>query len=317
MKEVLRKLDLQKLKLMAEARKENLLNYEEFLKYCHLHMPELSDKEIASIFNRLEKDGLIDLEVFAQYLQQKQEQDRKMRERNKTKVKTQKILKPVKATQLTVKIVFNQLFRSRPKHSERLFHFSEFKRVELAYERRQGELLALFRRIDKKKVGSFGYSELLEYYVETEPKDSLYAYEIMGRKMTAFQEQHESIIRQYCKANTTIAFAEFVKFMNAEFASKEGDAKKIFECLAKKETKIPIKLILEAMKLSDSEKRHVFIKPTLWGTERKDFFRKNSLTILFNPFVALRFCISIVEELQKEQLTHWDDFEFGPTLVDP
>ena len=57
----------------------HILNYEEFLKYCHRHMPELSDKEIVSIFNRLEKNGLIDLEEFLNYLKKKQDQDLKMK----------------------------------------------------------------------------------------------------------------------------------------------------------------------------------------------------------------------------------------------
>lgn len=52
--------------------------------------------------------------------------------------------------------------------------------------------------------------------------------------MTALKEQHESTIHQYNKGNKTITFSQFSKFMNVEFASKEGDAKKIFECLAKK-----------------------------------------------------------------------------------
>jgi Ca2+-binding EF-hand superfamily protein len=42
-------------------------------------LPQLSDKEIASIFNRLEKKGLIDLDEFIAYLKKREEQDRKMR----------------------------------------------------------------------------------------------------------------------------------------------------------------------------------------------------------------------------------------------
>ena len=71
MKDVLKKFDIEKIKNMKDdkdretdvGRKHRLLlNYEEFLKYCHRHLPELSDKEIASIFNRLEKNGKIDLD---------------------------------------------------------------------------------------------------------------------------------------------------------------------------------------------------------------------------------------------------------------
>ena len=54
-------------------------------------------------------------------------------------------------------------------------------------------------------------------------------------------------------------------------------------------------MIIDAMKLEEGQKKIVYIKPSLWGAEGKDFFKKNCITILFNPFVALRFCISIME----------------------
>ena len=46
----------------------NLLNYEEFLKYCHKHFPHMSNKELASIFNRLARDELIDLQDLIDYI---------------------------------------------------------------------------------------------------------------------------------------------------------------------------------------------------------------------------------------------------------
>jgi ribosome biogenesis GTPase A len=39
-----------------------VVNYEDFLKYCHRNLPELKDKEIAAIFNILQKNDLIDLD---------------------------------------------------------------------------------------------------------------------------------------------------------------------------------------------------------------------------------------------------------------
>lgn len=68
------------------------------------------------------------------------------------------------------------------------------------------------------------------------------------------------------------------------------------------------------MKLDEGQKKIVYIKPSLWDTKPKDFFMKGCFTIFFNPFVALRGCISIMEELNKEKQHFWDDFEFGPTF---
>ena len=88
----------------------------------------------------------------------------------------------------------------------------------------------------------------------------------------------------------------------------EADSHALFQIGAKEEKTVHIRTILDAMKLEEGQKKIVYVKPTLWNTKGKDFFRKNSLTILFNPMLALRFCISIVEEMNKMKQTHWDDF---------
>lgn len=71
------------------------------------------------------------------------------------------------------------------------------------------------------------------------------------------------------------------------------------------------------MKLEEGQKKIAYIKPTMWKTFGLDFWKKSSLTILFNPFVALRFCICISDELKKVEQKYWDDFQFGPTFEDP
>ena len=95
MKNALKKFDLNKILAIADEnkkdevdpskRKRQLLNYEEFFKYCHRHMPELSDKEIASIFNRLERNGLIDLQDFIDYMKRKEEDKKRIEDMNKKK----------------------------------------------------------------------------------------------------------------------------------------------------------------------------------------------------------------------------------------
>lgn len=49
------------------------------------------------------------------------------------------------------------------------------------------------------------------------------------------------------------------------------------------------------MKLQQGQKKMVYIKPTSWKTFGKDYWKKNCYTILFNPFVALRFCLHIAD----------------------
>jgi hypothetical protein len=48
---------------------------------------------------------------------------------------------------------------------QRSFHSSEFKRVEVSFNCKKGEMVALFKAIDKKLHGSVGYNELIKYYV--------------------------------------------------------------------------------------------------------------------------------------------------------
>lgn len=55
-----------------------MLSYEDFVKYCHKHYPELKDRDIASIFERLQRNQLIDLQHFLDYLMDKREQKRKL-----------------------------------------------------------------------------------------------------------------------------------------------------------------------------------------------------------------------------------------------
>lgn len=176
-------------------------------------------------------------------------------------------------------------------------------------------MLQLFRQIDKRKVGSFGFNELIQYYVHRELKGYLgYSYELMGRKMVILGHKPEDMINIYNGCRNKITKAEFIKFMKEEFGVVEAEAAVVFSIVAKEEQVTTVREIIDAMKLEEGQKKVVYVKPTTWKTEGKDYFKKNHLTMLFNPFVALRFCISIGEELNKSKQTHWDDFEFGPTF---
>ena len=58
--------------------------------------------------------------------------------------------------------------------------------------------MQLFRQIDKRKQGSFGYNELINYYIYKESKGYLsYTYELMGKKITAMGHKPQDIINQY------------------------------------------------------------------------------------------------------------------------
>ena len=49
-----------------------------------------------------------------------------------------------------------------------MFHSSEFQRLETVLKQPKGSYLSWFKRIDKRKVGSFGYNELIQDFIEFE-----------------------------------------------------------------------------------------------------------------------------------------------------
>jgi len=98
------------------------------VKYCHKHYPELKDRDIASIFERLQRNQLIDLQHFLDYLMEKREQKKKQEEKNKkSKIKRGSSLatdtKALKEAG-TLKGLIQALFRSRGKDTTPLFHSS-------------------------------------------------------------------------------------------------------------------------------------------------------------------------------------------------
>lgn len=47
------------------------------------------------------------------------------------------------------------------------------------------------------------------------------------------------------------------------------------------------------MKVEKGQRKMVYIKPITAKIPNQDFWKKSMSTILFNPFVALRFCLQI------------------------
>lgn len=70
-------LDIAKSDLSKQKKKsghKNLLNYEEFLKYCHKHFPEFTDKQLGIIFNKLSRDNMVDLDDLIDYIRNQKDQ---------------------------------------------------------------------------------------------------------------------------------------------------------------------------------------------------------------------------------------------------
>ena len=165
--------------------------------------------------------------------------------------------------------------KSRPKDSKSLFHSSEFTRLEQKLGTDRGSLLAWFRRIDQKKKGSFGYNEIIQDYIRNGNSDAAFAFEIMGRKIVASGDKPEDIVGQYNRNDDHITATQFNKFTDKEFDLKETESKKLWNVLIgnNNESKIKVEKLIEAMRLQGSQRRIVYIKPTLWDTYKRDFFK--------------------------------------------
>jgi hypothetical protein len=84
-------------------------------------------------------------------------------------------------------------------------------------------------------------------------------------------------------------------------------------------------LAIKFREISQQSKAKDIFKPDLdniislnyFGTKGPDFFKRGIGTIVKNPMVALRFCVQLELELQKQKREKWSDFEFGPLPNDP
>lgn len=108
---------------------------------------------------------MIDLEDFLNYIKRKQEDEKKLRDKNKKKDKDK--AKDSKEDQSkTLKGIIKALFKERARDRKLLFHASEFQRLEKVLEKERSSLVTLFRQIDQKKRGSFGFDELIQYFTK-------------------------------------------------------------------------------------------------------------------------------------------------------
>lgn len=122
-----------------------MLNYEEFIKYCHKHFPSLKNKELASIFNRLEKNQLINLQDLIDYLKNQEAEKKRLEEKNKKKpLKRQDtLINSFANSDKTLKNIIQALLKSRNKEST-AFHSIEFAKLERVLNTKRGDLLKLF-----------------------------------------------------------------------------------------------------------------------------------------------------------------------------
>ena len=93
----------------------------------------MKDRQIATIFERLQRNQLINLQTFLDYLQDQQDQQKKLEEKNKKgKIKRgESLIVDTEARKKTesFKGLIQALFRSRGKNSQPTFHSAEFQRL--------------------------------------------------------------------------------------------------------------------------------------------------------------------------------------------
>lgn len=102
------------------------MTYEDFLKHCHKHYKDMKDRQIATIFERLQRNQLINLQTFLDYLQDQRDQQKKLEEKNKkNKIKRgESLLEDASARKKaeSLKGLIQALFRSRDKNNQPTFH---------------------------------------------------------------------------------------------------------------------------------------------------------------------------------------------------
>jgi hypothetical protein len=92
----------------------------------------MKDRQIATIFERLQRNQLINLQTFLDYLQDQQDQQKKLEEKNKKgKKRGESLIVDTEAQKKTesFKGLIQALFHSRGKNSQPTFHSAEFQRL--------------------------------------------------------------------------------------------------------------------------------------------------------------------------------------------
>ena len=181
-----------------------MLNYEEFIKYCRNHFPHLKERELASIFNKLSRNELIDLEDLIKYLKDQQKQKEKVEERNRRKEKALTESRIELKDNRTLRSLIAVLLKEKLKTKNTIFHSLDFVKLERLLKTEKGELLRVFKQIDRSPTsplgrGSFTHNELVNYYiVHHQGKPDLpFAFQIMGNKLEIEGHRPATIVGSY------------------------------------------------------------------------------------------------------------------------
>lgn len=320
----------------ADNRKRRLprykyMDYEEFYRFCKKHQPGMKDKELLGIFNRLdpENTGLILIDELRQFLKEGQKElDKKNARIVKREDSPMKedggsvIKKPASVKELLQLVLRNRTHKGR-------FHLNEFKTVAARLGSRQ-EIGELFRSIDESKQGSFDYNQVVAYYLKKKDPTENYnfAYEIMQLGL----ENADRRIDQVLFTNKLVEGSEmnakvFAEFMHAEFGIDEVHANSMHEQLLNEYQVKRLDASHVARKFREVAKQSKAKNPyqpdldniislNYFGTKAQDFLRKGCGTIVKNPMVALRFCVQLENEIQRQNKEKWSDYEFGPSPND-
>lgn len=149
---------------------------------------------------------------------------------------------------------------------------------------------------------------MINYFIEKEEKgkDLPYAFELMGKKLAAFNHSSESVVNQYVANYPEMTEEELKKFFESEFEITGREYEVISKLIPREPNgKIKAENVGNLIKAGDESKK-VYIKPNIITT--KLIFR--------NGLHALRCCLELEDKLMKANLTEWNDYEFGPTEAD-
>jgi hypothetical protein len=130
--------------------------------------------------------------------------------------------------------------------------------------------------------GSFGYNELINYYIgkEEHGRELAYAYELMGHKLAAFRHTPDTVIAQYTAESGKMTEPEFKKFMEDEFEVTDREYLIISKLVPREGEVIDVSQLIDMMK-AGGLKRGAIIRPN----------SVNTRLLLKDGLTALRCCL--------------------------
>ena len=326
--------------------KDRMISWEEFYKYVKGLFPLMKEKDLIKIFNKLDPHNkgevsMNELNRLLERLMKEEDRDRKegdnrQKTQEKSKTKQEELKKqvnkkdsmiiedgqPVNMSDVQSRI---RLLLKHRKWKSLIFHLLEFREIGEKL-RVKSAFIQFFKDIDSPKIGSFNYNDIIRHYLDQKPPKDKYSlvYEIVKSKLGCERQSvQEFLFRYNLRDNSDLKEQQFVDMFQEHFEIPENHCRNMYkELLAElpeNNKQLTTATLIAQFQCLPGEKStrpdlNNLVELNFYNTTPQDFLRKGTGTIVFSPFLALRFCLHLESKILEHKKSHWMDPDFGVTF---